>query len=289
VFGGAIDISSPVLTASVEQASVMPGDELAVFAFGTPLKDVNGGAVAGAPPMLNAGVTVIGGTDSNLSATSTEECAAMNNDGTFKTFDDLCGALKTPRDAAGMVVTSSFVYVIGGNNNQTTSTDLGTVERAQAGGTGLGSFQADSVHLLTQRSQFATVATGNFVYVIGGTQGAGEIEVAPINADGTLGAFADSGVHLVTARLSHAAVALGSTLYVIGGRDSAKLQPLDSIEAAPIHADGSLGPFAILPNVKLQTARYGHSADVVGNSIYVLGGQIGVGEFLTSIERARLQ
>jgi hypothetical protein len=124
--------------------------------------------------------------------------------------------------------------------------------------------------------------------VIGGTNGSANVEVATIDSDGILTDFANTGAQLVTPRMSHAAVVLGSTLYVIGGRDTS-LNALDSVEAAPINADGSLGAFATLTNVKLQTKRYGHSADVIGNSIVVVGGQSDIGTFLTSVERASMQ
>jgi Kelch motif protein len=77
-------------------------------------------------------------------------------------------------------------------------------------------------------------------------------------------------------------------VYVIGGR-AGGVDGFDSVERAVIQPNGSLGPFAVLPNVKLATKRYGHTADVIGNSIYVTGGQSDVVTTLDTVERARLQ
>jgi hypothetical protein len=49
-------------------------------------------------------------------------------------------------------------------------------------------------------------------------------------------------------------VLIGNYLYVLGGFATS---PLSSVERAQIHADGSLGPFALLPDVTLITARQG--------------------------------
>jgi N-acetylneuraminic acid mutarotase len=76
-------------------------------------------------------------------------------------------------------------------------------------------------------------------------------------------------VSLTTARRGHASVVIGNYLYIVGGFGDS---PLNSIERAIIHADGSLGPFSPVPEVSLATARYGHTATVVGSYLYVIGG-----------------
>jgi hypothetical protein len=176
--------------------------------------------------------------------------------------------------------------VIGGFGS---TEDLTSIERASLAGGTLGPFQTDSNHLLISRDASATAVSADFVYVIGGSDSGTLVEVAPILADGTLGPFGFANGQLVTSRSDAAAVVLGTTLYVIGGFNNNS--SLDSVEAAPIRADGTLGPFTTLSNVTLQIARWGLSADVVGNSIYVVGGysdQLG-GKYVTSVERATLQ
>src|SRR5262249_5990363 len=151
--------------------------------------------------------------------------------------------------------------------------------------------QVASPALITGRGQHAIVQTASFVYVIGGananTSALTSVERAPINADGTLGTFTTLTSQLVKGRLSHAAGVLGDSIYVIGGRDGS-LNALDSVERAVINGDGTLAPFVTL-SVKLKTARYGLSADVIGSSIYVVGGQTDVSGVLHTVERAIYQ
>jgi hypothetical protein len=95
---------------------------------------------------------------------------------------------------------------------------------------------------------------------------------------------------LVTARSDHASVVVNSflnnSLYVLGGYSGGTF--LNSVERATINADGSLGPFAIVPDVALATARAGHTCAVVYGWLYVFGGNDGSGN-LDSIERAPIR
>ena len=97
------------------------------------------------------------------------------------------------------------------------------------------------------------------------------MERAPINADGTLGAFAlVPDAALVLPRAGHASVKLGTWLYVVGG--SGANGTLSSVERAKINVDGSLGQFAMVPDVALTIARSGYTIAVIGNLLYVFGG-----------------
>ena len=75
---------------------------------------------------------------------------------------------------------------------------------------------------------------------------------------------------LVTARDSHTATVVGGHVYVVGGVGSGG--SLNSVEAAMINADGSLGPFEVVADVTLATARQAHTTVAIGNRLYVLGG-----------------
>ena len=77
------------------------------------------------------------------------------------------------------------------------------------------------------------------------------------------------------------AVVIGNYLYVIEGYAGGYV---DSIERAPIDGDGNLGAFQIVTGARLVTTRDDHTNLVIGNYLYVLGGD---GE--SSIERAALQ
>src|SRR5262249_3683137 len=79
---------------------------------------------------------------------------------------------------------------------------------------------------------------------------------------------------------------VGSSLVVAGGSSGVAPYFLDSVEVAPIEPGGSLGTFQEVGH--LVTARESHSAAVIGDALYVLGGDATAGGVpaLASIERA---
>jgi hypothetical protein len=182
-------------------------------------------------------------------------------------------ALATAGDGSTVAVAGTALYVIGGLSASGT---LDTVEQATVNADGtLGAFANLGVTLATPRAFHSSVVIGSFLYVIGGASTSGvlsSIERATINADGTLGAFATvPGAALVTARENHTNVVIGDYLYVIGGQLDAT-SATTSIERATINADGTLGPFATVAGNALVTARFGHTSEVIGTSLYVIGG-----------------
>ena len=167
---------------------------------------------------------------------------------------------------------------------------------------GLGSFAAryeqagsaarDAV-LFTARSIYAMAVIGASVYVIGGNteqNGAvSSIERATIHADGSLGVFTvQPSLSLTFSRAGASATVIGNHLYVVGGRQGNT--PFDSVEEAEIQPDGTLGAFAVSPDVHLVHARAQHASAIVGGYLYVFGGMgegtAPTGQALASVERA---
>lgn len=124
--------------------------------------------------------------------------------------------------------------------------------------------------------------TGSYFYLIGGAGSDGRasatVERALVNADGTLGPFElVPGASLRTARRDAAIARLGNRVFILGGSSGVAL---DTIESAVIDTDGVLGAFSNVDGVTLASPRSGHVAEVIGRSIYVLGGTS------TQVERA---
>ncbi len=142
--------------------------------------------------------------------------------------------------------------------------------------------------LNTPRHQHTSLVVGGSLYLFGGnTSGNGiaasnGIESMRINADGSLGAPVSSANGLATSRIGAAAVIIGKRVYVIGGRDNTA--SLTSIEYATIGADGSLSTFTQVANALL-TGRAFATVAVVGDSLYVVGGNLGALDVGT-VERA---
>jgi hypothetical protein len=145
------------------------------------------------------------------------------------------------------------------------------------------------------RVYHTTVNINDHLFVIGGaacltcTQPYRYIEQVDISVDGSV---ARSTLllknPLAVPRYNHTATVVGGALFVIGGSDGT--QPLHSVERALINPDGSLGPFSEKDQPKLLTARHSHTATVIGNYLYVIGGIGAAGDAgtstLGSIERA---
>lgn len=219
----------------------------------------------------------------------------------FQQFDDQTNgarqmtSLVAPRMCNAAIAVNGVAYAIGGIN--AAGAGLTSVESARINGDGsLGQFATVPNVALTQSRglmQNATVVVGNYVYVLGGSDSngmaLGTIERAPIHADGSLGSFAVvPGVTLVRPRYNHTVSIVGNTLVVTGGSTGVAPYFLDSVEAAPIHPDGSLGAFAEVGH--LVVAREAHSALVVGGSLYIFGGDTTAGgaPAIGSIERAAI-
>lgn len=191
------------------------------------------------------------------------------------------------RDSHSTAKLGHFLYVLGGTNG---SGSLNSVEQARLNADGsLGPFTTISgLSLVTARQAHTTTAIGKYLYVVGGlgtNNPLSSIERATIAPDGSLGQFEIiTEVPLTTARYGHASVVIGNHLYVFGGRNAGFL---NGVERAVINRDGSLGPFATVPQVSLATARYGHIAVVAGNYLYIIGGARSNG-VLQDVERATI-
>jgi Kelch motif protein len=152
----------------------------------------------------------------------------------------------------------------------------------------LGPFSTIPDKLPIARVLHATVTADRSVYVIGGfTENTltSDVERAIVGTDDVLMPFANAGT-LVSPRAGHASIVLGSFIYVIGGFVDEQGMAVTSIERVTINPDGTLGSFSTLP-IKLVRGRAGHTVEVVGSSLYVIGGSDGtVGD--GSIERAQI-
>ena len=89
---------------------------------------------------------------------------------------------------------------------------------------------------------------------------------------------------LISPRPAHASAVVGNALFVIIGMSNGVLLP--TIERAMIGIDGSLSTFSTLSGIRPVSPRRDHTATVVGNSLYMLGGNV---DLLNSIEHTSLR
>ncbi len=242
-------------------------------------------------------VYLLGGQDASQTLVTTVARATVNDDGTLGTFAATGVNLTLGRASPWATVANGFVYVTGGLTTDSlgTSSSSNLVERAPINpDNSLGQFVNAGVTLGTARDSHVAVAAQNFLYVIGGEDAStgnstASVEVATINADGSLSAFAPSG-SLTVPRSGPTVVLAPGFLYVIGGGSGNTIY--NSIERAVVNANGSLGVFADA-GIGFVQGRFSPTSTVVGSDVYLVGGEtldvdLGTGVFLGSVEHATL-
>lgn len=134
-----------------------------------------------------------------------------------------------------------------------------------------------SVKLPAPRDHHATVVSGSFIYVVGGTDSwdviGDEIFRFEIDSDGALRPAVKVG-RLPQPRAGHTAVVLEKKLVVTGGLTQvpAGRYMLDSTIWAEIDGDGGLGPWTAGPALPMPVMH--HGCDVVGRRMHCFGGRI---------------
>src|SRR3569623_165230 len=319
---GGANASGPLAT--VERAKIQSAGSLATFAtvsgvtLGTARSDA-ASAVAG------DSLYIVGGTGTSGKRASSE-AAVIDPDSSLEAFTASAQMLATPRAGAAAITTAGSLYVLGGDTSAGATPSGVTLKVPRAyfaaavvgtsvfaiGGTTTGGTDTK----LTDRAAIASDGTlGNFatlagapatlarhgaalavardhVFVLGGLAGTtavATVEHSGIATHGMLGAFARlSSEPLPAARAYGASVLLGDHLYLIGGINLVTLTSHLDVTVATVQADGSLGPFSTPSSVALTTARIGPSLAVLGDFLYVIGGQDpnNNNNGFTSLERA---
>jgi hypothetical protein len=212
-------------------------------------------------PDFGLGGNLEGGADLDAAGSRVRRMRPAGGLGAFATTS----AFATARFQHTSVAYNGFLYVIGGTNGPS----LNDVQVAPINPDGsLGAFVATS-SFATARYGHTSVAYNGFLYVIAGYTGSvnlGDVQVARINADGTLGAFTATTA-LASTRHFHASVAYNGYLYVTGGRGSSNL---NDVQVAPFNADGTLGAFTT--TTPFPVSRFQHATVAYNGFLYVMGG-----------------
>jgi hypothetical protein len=278
VLGG---IAGPNAITSIERAPILADGSLGPFVAAGSLVDRRA-----LFSVVSAGsyIYAIGGEDLGGVDPAACERATIDSSGALGGFASMAD-LHVARSGATTATFDDRLYVIGGGS---TTIEVAAVH---ADGTIDPPALASST-LVTARANASTAIAWGFLYVIGGRDGTGaalgSLERATFGDDGTLGGFAvDGATTLVTPRHHHTSIVFGEAIYVIGGLDATG-KTLGSVERVTIEPGGNLAPMQTVAGMTLATPRSGHATIVVGNSVYVLGGQGADGKPLASIEVATL-
>ncbi|MBO9542522.1 hypothetical protein J7643_18195 [bacterium] len=116
------------------------------------------------------------------------------------------------------------------------------------------------------------VRIGNRVYQMGNNNDDNtKVMVADVRPDGSLSTFVEAGVNLTVPRTAYRRAIIGNRLYVFGGYNALTDTFMNTIEAATIQPDGTLGAFQVV-NSHLVQPMGSFGLHVGGGKVYVFGG-----------------
>lgn len=223
----------------------------------------------------NGFLYVIGGKDAAGTLLADIQYAVITPNGTLGTFTTSNRKLPSGLFRHQAVVVDNTLYIVGGFN----------------GAAGAAGFVADVLYsdllangnlaaplattsaLLTGRRSHSLLAHGKHLYVLGGSDNAGDlssVELAPVNSNGTLGAWTTTTA-LPAARRSLAVASHDGRAYAIEGFDGTFA---NTSWFASFNANGTIGSWSTLSAVPL--ARAAHASFALNGVLYVLGGDTGV-------------
>lgn len=183
--------------------------------------------------------------------------------------------LQTARRALAATASGDYLYALGGVDAE--GRYVNTVEFTHVLPNGRLEPWQFTTPLPTGRIYHAAIAVQGDVYILGGGQGelgdnntpVATVEKAHILAAGQLGEWHPETT-LTTPRRGLQVVAYHDTLYAIGGYNGSFLK---SIERAQVSNQGALSSWNLEPQHAV-VDRYIHSATLLGDALYLLGGHV---------------
>lgn len=192
-------------------------------------------------------------------------------------------SLATNHDSARAEQLGGSVYLIGGSSD-------GVSEVAPIlASSELGAFNRAGATLTSGFGGFASFVAGERLWLLGGADQTGYLATVKSAelTNGVLASFADSTLTLESPRASHGSFAISDRIYLVGGMQQ-NTASLSTVETATVTAEGALGDFARVVDVNLTTGRHSFVTAVIGNYVYVIGGDADGIDERDDVERATI-
>lgn len=210
-------------------------------------------------------------------------------------------ALPAARWNGGTAVAGGYVYYVGGNTGSAASasvywakfnTTTNTIDAPNPGNGVCTNWCNSSVYDLPQAlTAESVVAYNGYLYVFGGMNSAGTrqstVYIAKIGVNGEPSLWHPtdtnknnwvywySATSLSAARSYSGAVAYNNRMYLIGGQTTAATGGVTTVEMANINPIGTLSAWSTTGMTVTPAARWGFSAQVYNDRLYVIGGTSG--------------
>jgi hypothetical protein len=309
---GAIDDNIDLTTADQVTRATLSGGSTPDWAPDTTISMTNGNYAFGLVA-YNSALYMVGGANDESAgtgnvATNKVRFIKLNSDGTANgAWTAAANNMGTARQGLVAFGYNGYLYAAGGVSDA--GTPINTVEFAQITSTGNIGVWHNTAHLNSARGFPAGAVYQGVLYAMGGSStglNAGLLsttEYARVNGNGSLGHCTDavdptylsnctwdSGTTLsAAARNRLIGGAYNGWVYVTGGR-TATPAVLNTVEAAPINSDGSLGTWTTTGMTAFPSGRRDHGMGLQNGHIYVYGGcssaTFGCPSFLADTEYA---
>ncbi|MGH7241602.1 MAG: Kelch repeat-containing protein, partial [Candidatus Saccharimonadales bacterium] len=291
VMGGCINYSLVLgctnITSATTQAPINSDGSLGTWTTGTALPE----SLWGFNTVATGGyVYLIGGCNAATcgyitTVRSALLCTGTNNGvagcgvtaGTFGTWNNSLPALGTARFGPASTVSNGYLYVTGGSNNVGTSAfnDVQSAQILPSGGLGSWNSVGSGSTFTTARFGHSVVAYGNYLYLMGGANGAAsiwysDVQMAQVQANGQLGTWQSTASMPVP---TAGAVVGGANgyLYVYSTR-SASATWTNQLMYAPVLSNGTLGSWAITPGYAAVSSLTGGGGAIYNGNVYIAAG-----------------
>lgn len=217
-------------------------------------------------------------------------------------FDSLDATMALPsaRWGHGTAVAGGYVYVVGGANGGTNQSNVywakfDTVNKDvdspnPGAGTCTNWCTQAAYNLPVPRTALSLVAYNGFLYAIGGRDAScsgalnicNTVYIAKLGANGEPSLWHPTGgtpvywyqaANMGTERAYASAVAYNNRLYLLGGQTNSASGGVSTVHYTDIQPTGDIGSWT--STTALPSVRFGHSAQVYNDYLYLLGGNSG--------------
>jgi len=223
---------------------------------------------------VNGVIYAIAGIDGKQFLRSSEY-SAIHDDGSLAAWQ-ASSELNEARGFFGVAAHGGFIYAVGGGNGPSGHHLLRSVERAAVRDDGsLGPWHRETQQLNLPRRCAKVVASGDYLYAIGGFGGAllDSVERARFNGDGSLGPWQILPDKLTQPRYIHAEAEVNGRLYIVGGHAEQGGMGEAAVEFTALSKEQDLSSWH--GTAALIQGRYGLAAASHGGYLYALGGMSG--------------
>lgn len=216
-------------------------------------------------------VYLLGGSDTaGTAAVSTVYTAPLNTDGTVGTWVATT-SLPIPLRYTCVVNTGVRVYLLGGQTTGGTYISTTYVSTLNSDGT-LGTWSNANNALKSAVGGGQLAVTKNFIRVCGGYNGTtytNEVQLAPLNSDGTIGTWVNDTA-LPGAIAFGACAVTNNAVYLLGGITTGGTY-VATVYKGTIAVDGSITGWSAISSLPIAMA--GCSAIIAKNHLFLIGGK----------------